>query len=207
MLPRDFYAYYKNPLKVINHSIFPVQNIKRKVFVMPFIFDIANTLIRNLGGYWGDMMAARLREQLSTVYYQHLLTLPQSYYDNELTGTIINRLNRAITELGNFLNMFANNFFQMFLTVFAGLAIILFYSWEIALLMAILYPLFLWITSVNSRKWQVYQDQKNLEYDISCSLQAALMRTIHNERKSLFLAFLSLKPYILPLATDSIARR
>lgn len=132
-----------------------------------FAVDIANTLFTNAGGYLGDVMSAKLRKQLSERYYLHLLKMPQAYYDTELTGRIINRLNRTIYEVTQFANMFANNFFQMFLTVFAGLAIILFYSWEIALLMAILYPLFLWITSVNSRKWQVYQDQKNLEYDIS----------------------------------------
>ena len=124
-----------------------------------FIFDIANTLIRNLGGYWGDMMAARLREQLSTVYYQHLLTLPQSYYDNELTGTIINRLNRAITELGNFLNMFANNFFQMILTVVITVGIVFAFSWQLAILVIIMYPIFMGLTALTSKKWQKLQEK------------------------------------------------
>ena len=26
-----------------------------------FVFDLSNTVIRNIGGFWGDMMAARLR--------------------------------------------------------------------------------------------------------------------------------------------------
>lgn len=132
-----------------------------------FVVDLANTLFTNFGGYLGDVMSAKLRKQLSERYYLHLLKMPQSYYDTELTGKIINRLNRTIYEVTQFANMFANNFFQMFLTVFAGLSIMLFYSWETALLMAVLYPLFLWITSVNSRKWQLYQDQKNHEYDLS----------------------------------------
>ena len=132
-----------------------------------FIFDIANTLIRNLGGYWGDMMAARLREQLSTVYYQHLLTLPQSYYDNELTGTIINRLNRAITELGNFLNMFANNFFQMILTVVITVGIVFAFSWQLAILVIIMYPIFMGLTALTSKKWQKLQGKKNYHTDIA----------------------------------------
>ena len=132
-----------------------------------FIFDIANTLIRNLGGYWGDMMAARLREQLSTVYYQHLLTLPQSYYDNELTGTIINRLNRAITELGNFLNMFANNFFQMILTVVITVGIVFAFSWQLAILVVIMYPIFMGLTALTSKKWQKLQEKKNYHTDIA----------------------------------------
>ncbi len=130
-------------------------------------FDVANTLIRNYGGYLGDMMAARLKEQLSTVYYKHLLSLPQSYYDEELTGTIINRLNRAIAELGNFLNMFANNFFQMILTILITVGIIIRYSWVLAILVVAMYPLFMGLTALTSKKWQKFQAKKNTETDIA----------------------------------------
>ena len=131
------------------------------------VLDVANSIIRNVGGYWGDMMAARLREQLSTVYYRHLLTLPQSYYDNELTGTIISRLNRAITELSNFLNMFANNFFQMILTIVITVGIVLSYSWQLAILVVVMYPLFMWLTALTSKKWQKLQEKKNFHTDVA----------------------------------------
>lgn len=132
-----------------------------------FAVDVANTLFTNFGGYLGDVMSSKLRKQLSERYYLHLLKLPQTYYDREMTGTIINRLNRTIYEVTQFSNTFANMFFQMFLTVFIGLGIIFYYSWELGFLMLILYPTFLWLTSLNSRKWQAFQDQKNLQYDLS----------------------------------------
>ena len=141
-------------------------------------FDVANTLIRNYGGYLGDMMAARLKEQLSTVYYQHLLSLPQHYYDEELTGTIINRLNRAITELGNFLNMFANNFFQMVLTIVITVGIVFAYSWQLALLVIIMYPLFMWLTALTSKRWQKLQEEKNKETDIASGRFAEVVAQI-----------------------------
>lgn len=143
-----------------------------------FVFDVANTVIRNIGGNLGDSMAARLREQLSNVYYKHLLSLPQSYYDSELTGTIINRLNRAIAELGNFLNMFANNFFQMILTIVITVVIVLSYSWELAVLVIIMYPLFMWLTALTSKKWQKWQAQKNLETDIASGRFAEVVTQI-----------------------------
>ncbi|AKM80166.1 TPA: ABC transporter ATP-binding protein [Candidatus Saccharibacteria bacterium] len=129
--------------------------------------DVANTIIRNWGGYLGDVMAAKLKAQLSTRYFEHLLELPQSYYDGELTGTIINRLNRAINEVTNFLNIFANNFFQMLITTVMTLIIVCFYSIELALLILILYPLFLWLTAITSKKWQRMQTAKNKEVDIA----------------------------------------
>ena len=123
-----------------------------------FVFDAINTVVRNFGGYLGDVMAARLKSQLSIVYYDHLLKLPLSYYDREQTGTIINRLNRAITEVTNFLNMFANNILQMVLTTFITIGIVFYFSWELALMVIVIYPIFLWLTGITSKKWQKLQN-------------------------------------------------
>ncbi|HRF28456.1 MAG TPA: ABC transporter ATP-binding protein [Candidatus Saccharibacteria bacterium] len=143
-----------------------------------FVVDVLNTLFTNWGGYLGDMMSAKLKKQLSERYYGHLLKLPQSYYDKELTGTIINRLNRTIFEVTQFMNVFANNFFQMFLTMLLTLVIVLTYSWELALLLFILYPLFLWLTALTSKKWQKWQNEKNLETDIASGRFAEVIAQI-----------------------------
>lgn len=132
-----------------------------------FAFDIGGSFIRNIGGYLGDVMAVKLRTELSVRYYEHLLRLPQSYYDEELTGTIINKLNRAITEVTQFLNSFANSFFQMFLTAVFTIAIVAFYSWELALLVFSIYPIFGWLTTRTSKKWQKLQHEKNYEVDVA----------------------------------------
>ncbi|MBI9113766.1 ABC transporter ATP-binding protein [Sanguibacter suaedae] len=131
------------------------------------VTDLANTLLTNVGGYLGDVMAARLRATLSSRYFAKLLTLPQRYFDDELTGTVINRLSRSITEVTSFVNMFANNFFQMLLTVGAVLVITAFYSWPIALLLAVIYPLFTWLTTLTSVRWQALEQVKNRDYDVA----------------------------------------
>ncbi|OYW42549.1 iron ABC transporter ATP-binding protein, partial [Candidatus Saccharibacteria bacterium 32-45-3] len=140
--------------------------------------DIANTVIRNISGYLGDMMATRLKAQLSIIYYDHLLKLPQSYFDNELTGTIINRLNRAITEVSNFLNIFANNILQMLLTTVLTVIVVAIYSWELALMVVAIYPVFLWLTALTSKKWQKLQNAKNLETDIASGRFAEVITQI-----------------------------
>lgn len=129
--------------------------------------DVAGTLLSNWGGYYGDVMAIKLRKYLSERYYEHLLTLPQSYYDSELTGTITNRLNRTISELTNFTNFFSNNFFQMILTMVFTLVVVTYYSWEVALLLFVIYPLFIWLTGLTSKKWREQQKEKNLHQDIA----------------------------------------
>ena len=67
-----------------------------------FLADAANALFRNIGGYIGDVMVSRLREILSTRYFAKLLALPQGYYDNQVTGTIIARLDRSIANITQF---------------------------------------------------------------------------------------------------------
>ena len=50
---------------------------------------ISSAILGNINGYIGDVLAAKMRFKLSCVYYDHLLILPQSYYDNENTGKIM----------------------------------------------------------------------------------------------------------------------
>lgn len=126
---------------------------------------LVSTAVGDIGGYYGDMMAIRTRRQLSKLYYRHLLTLPQSYYDGEVTGKIINRLARAISDVTQFLQFFSNNLLQMLLTMGITVAILLWYSWPLALLFLLLIPANLYVTSLTSTKWQKYESQKNAHFD------------------------------------------
>lgn len=142
------------------------------------VVDIATTFVQNWSGYLGDIMSARLRQTLSDRYYRHLLDMSQRYFDNELTGTIINRLNRTIVEVTQFINMFANNFFSMYLTLIIALVILFVYSWQLAALMVVLYPVFIWLTAKTSGKWQVWQNEKNTETDIASGRFAEVIAQI-----------------------------
>ncbi|MDO5534796.1 MAG: ABC transporter ATP-binding protein [Propionibacteriaceae bacterium] len=127
--------------------------------------ELLNTVLTNVGGYLGDTMTMRLRAILSSRYYAKLLSLPQRYFDGQLTGTVINKLHRSITEITQFLQMFSNNFFPTLITVFAVLGISLFYSWPLALLLLLIYPLFTWLTALTSKRWQKLEGEKNEELD------------------------------------------
>lgn len=143
-----------------------------------FLFDIGGFIVRNIGGYLGDMMSEKLKVQLSVRYYEQLLRLSQSYYDDEFTGTIISRLNRAITEIVRFTVAFTNNFFQMLLTAILTIAIVAFYSWQLALLVFSLYPIFGWLTTRSSKKWQKLQHDKNDHTDTASGRFAEVVSQI-----------------------------
>ena len=135
--------------------------------VILLIIALANSAITNISGYFGDLMSVRLRAILSANYYRKLLRLPQRYYDNELTGTIVSRLNRSITSITDFLQTFSNGFFPTVITLLAVLVITAFYSPWLSVLLIVIYPTFVWLTALTSKKWQVWEKQKNDHYDIS----------------------------------------
>ncbi|WP_435818064.1 ABC transporter ATP-binding protein [Micrococcus terreus] len=131
------------------------------------VVELISTLVSSVGGYWGDVMAARMRTILSTRYFAQLLALPQRYFDNELTGKITSRLNRSITELTQFLNFFANNAFTMLITTVAVLVISAIYWWPLAALLATIFPIYMWLTAKTSVRWQALEKEKNHEVDVA----------------------------------------
>ena len=125
------------------------------------VAELLNTVVSNVGGWFGDVMSNRMRTILSVRYYDKLLHLPQRWFDGEITGTIVARLNRSITEITNFAKMMSNTFASMLITTVAVLAISAWYAWPLALLLLIVFPVYVWLTSLTSVKWQRLEAEKN----------------------------------------------
>lgn len=147
-----------------------VESVTRTIVVLAFgLFtaSLLNTVMSNVGGYLGDVMAARMRQILATRYYAKLLALPQKYFDNQVTGTIIARLDRSINGITQFMQSFSNNFFPMLITMVAVLIISAVYYWPLAILLAMLFPIYMWLTALTSKRWQKYEGLKNREIDLA----------------------------------------
>lgn len=127
--------------------------------------ELASIGVRFAGGFFGDVMAERMRAILSTRYFAHLLRLPQRFFDDELTGTIVARLDRSIVTVTMFIQMFANNFLSTLITTLAILVITAFYAWPIALLLIVVIPVYVWLTALTSKRWQRYEGRKNEHID------------------------------------------
>jgi ATP-binding cassette subfamily B protein len=89
-----------------------------------FLADVGQTVFSNIGGYLGDIMSVKLKQLLQNRYYSHLLSLPQKYFDAELSGKIINRMNRGIGQIGDFAQMYSNNFLQFIFSTIMSLVIV-----------------------------------------------------------------------------------
>lgn len=160
----------KAVVDLISYAITSGENVVNQVLILAillFAVESISSLFSNIGGYFGDIMKVKLTRELSNTYYKQLLSLPQEYFDKESTGRIINRLNRSINEVVGFIQMMSNNFFAMYLRLFISIGIIVYYSWYLGLFLALVYPVFLWITSRSSSDWQKIENVKNQHSDIA----------------------------------------
>lgn len=131
------------------------------------VVNLVSYVLGDVAGYYGDIMAVRLRQQLSKKYYAHLMKLPQRYFDTEVTGKIINRLSRAISEITQFLNFFANNLLEMLLMILISIGIMAYYSPFLAILMLLLVPVHVLLAKRSSGVWQKLEHEKNQHFDIA----------------------------------------
>jgi ATP-binding cassette subfamily B protein len=132
-----------------------------------FLLDLGQNLFSNWGGYIGDQIAVKLNKILSERYFAHLMQLPQKYFDTELSGKIISRLNRSIVQIVNFIQMMTNNFLQFIFSTVFSLIIVFTISWQVGVMLFALYPIFVWMTIRSSGTWQEYQTKKNENIDIA----------------------------------------
>ncbi len=132
-----------------------------------FFLDLGQNLFSNWGGYVGDQISVKLNKILSERYFAHLMQLPQKYFDTELSGKIISRLNRSIVQIVNFIQMMTNNFLQFIFSTIFSLIIVFTISWQVGLMLFALYPIFIWMTIRSSSTWQEYQTKKNENIDIA----------------------------------------
>jgi ATP-binding cassette subfamily B protein len=143
-----------------------------------FAIEVVSTVGNNISGYWGDQLSMKLFRLLSYRYYQKVLDLPQKYFDQELSGKIINRLNRSINQITNFMQMLSNNFLQFIFSTVIALGIVAYYSWQVALLLGSLYPIYIFLTLKTSNVWQKYQKKKNLYGDIASGRFAEVINQV-----------------------------
>ncbi len=158
---------------------------------LQLLVTLFTIIATDVGGWYGDIMAIKTRRQLSKSYFEHLLRLPQHYYDTEVTGKIINRLSRAIGDVTNFLNFFSNNLLQMLLTMAITIIILVIYSWPLAVLFLLFIPANLYLTTKTSGKWQRLEAEKNTNFDIASGRfaevvgQMRLVKSFGSEKREL----------------------
>ena len=129
--------------------------------------DILITLFTAFSQWIGDLLTVKLQTHLTTKYYHHVLSLHAAYYDNEITGRLVNKMYRGITSITEFIQNMFNNFLPFFLSAFVTILLLAHYSLFIAFLLAVLFPIYILISHGSTLAWGKYEGQKNQLNDLS----------------------------------------
>ncbi len=115
----------------------------------------------------GDHFQGRIRKFLTEKFYDKVLTLPQTYFDSEVSGKIVNQLNRGITSIYQFLNTTSNFIGPVFLQSLLTVAILAYYNVPIAVFTFSLFPVYILISHYSTMRWGKHEVEKNKYEDVT----------------------------------------
>ena len=131
------------------------------LIVIAFASNLLGLITSTISDRIGDHFSGRIRKFLTEKYYDKVLTLPQSYFDSEVSGKILNQLNRGIVTIQGFLNSTTNFILPTFLQSIFTVAILAYYNIPIALFTFILFPIYLILSYYSTVKWGKEEVKKN----------------------------------------------
>lgn len=140
---------------------------QRLIFLFALILSInlGGVILNTINQRLGDFIASRLGRYLTEVYYRKIFTLPQKYFDSELSGKIVNQLNRGITSIREFVGTSTNFIVPAFLQAIFGIGVLAYFDSTIALLALIVFPAYIAISTYSTKKWGAIQQEKNVHED------------------------------------------
>ena len=144
-------------------------NFKTVAYLMLglLVVNLVSSILNSLSMRFGDYINSRLRRYLTEEFYSHVFTLPQKYFDSEISGKILNQLVRGIQSIQDFMGMFTNfvlpAIFQSIFTV----GILFYYSGPIGLLALLIFPAYIYLSHYSTKKWGVEEMKKNRLEDIT----------------------------------------
>jgi len=97
-----------------------------------FGMNLLGIVASGLSDRLGDHFAGLQRKLLTDKFYHKVLSLPQAYFDSEVSGKIVNQLNRGISTIQNFVNAATNFILPSFLQSVLTIIVLAKYSLPIA---------------------------------------------------------------------------
>ena len=149
------------------------------ILVIIYLCNLLSQALSNISSRLGDHLAGRLRKFLTETFFEKALTLSQTYYDGELSGKIINQLNRGVQVITDFFNTATNFIVPSFLQATFTIALLAYYNPLTAVFMTALFPIYIYLSAASTKNWSKFQQQRNIVED---SVRGRLSETILNIR-------------------------
>ncbi|MBB4189597.1 ATP-binding cassette subfamily B protein [Sinorhizobium terangae] len=163
--------------KIVDHVITAGnRNLLNLMSITMLLILAVQILIDLLGNRLVLQTGQKIDVHLILRYYDHILSLPQQFFDSMRIGEIVSRMNDAV-KIRSFLNDLSVTMFVNVLVIVFSLGLMFVYSWKIALMVAISIPLYLllyWSIDRLNRKRQraIMENAADLESQLVESLGA-----------------------------------
>lgn len=131
------------------------------LIVIALAVNLLSLVLTTLSNRLGDHFAGKIRKFLTEKFYDKVLTLPQNYFDTEVSGKITNQLARGINSIERFLNTASNFILPTFLQSVFTIAVLAYYNLPIALFTFLLFPIFIYLSHQSSKRWGEEEIKKN----------------------------------------------
>jgi len=131
------------------------------LIIIAFAASLLGNILSVITNRMGDHLAGKLRKFLTDMFYQKVLTLPQSYFDTEISGKIVNQLARGISSTLQFINGLTNFILPMFLQSVFTIAVLAYYNLPVAFFTLILFPIYFFLSYYSAKKWGEEEVRKN----------------------------------------------
>jgi len=126
-----------------------------------FFLNLTSVAITGWSNRLGDKVSARITKHLIDQFYHRILGLPQSYFDSNLSGKILNQLSRGINSIGDFVGAATNFIFPSILQTILGIGLLSYYSLPIGLLALSIFPIYILISNYSTKQWAKHEVAKN----------------------------------------------
>ena len=126
-----------------------------------FAASFISLILTKISDRLGDHAAGKMRQFLTEKFYYKVLTLPQSYFDSEISGKIVNQLNRGIATIQDFTNTATNFILPAILQSIFTVIILAYYNIPIAVITFLLFPIYMIISYYSTVKWGKEEIAKN----------------------------------------------
>jgi len=137
------------------------------LIIISLVLNLLSLVLTTTSNRLGDHFAGKIRKFLTEKFYDKVLTLPQIYFDSEVSGKIVNQLARGIMSIQNFINSTTNFILPTFLQSVFTISILAYFSPLIAFFTFLLFPIFITLSYQSSVRYGKEESKKNVIDDVS----------------------------------------
>ncbi|OGK13050.1 hypothetical protein A3A93_03935 [Candidatus Roizmanbacteria bacterium RIFCSPLOWO2_01_FULL_38_12] len=144
-------------------------DLQRLYFLIGLLFlsSIFSIVLEAVNHRIGDYASGRIGKFLTDKFYEKIFTLPQKYFDSQISGKIVNQLNRGIIALQDFFGTASNFIVPALIRSVFIIVLLSFYSSPIAIMVLLIFPFYIYISHISTKKWGEFQVKRNRIEDVT----------------------------------------